>query len=243
MSSETALLPLDAPRVAAFTDNKRPYILRFRRLQQADWERFLGGVAIESRREGAETVNVIDVSSTAVDLVERTIESAKGYAEGFTDDPNWKKMIPLGHQKIAAEILQDVIGRMDDGPLDPRRVRVLVDATWTGDAEKGEMKRFAGLVHVFGPPTGEHKRKFTRAASESRVVGGPTHGTTLHVPRRRILLDFYDQLILAVEGYSMGGVEISDVEVAKREMDGAHKVAAIAQLFADPDAQEAAVAA
>jgi hypothetical protein len=82
-----------------------------------------------------------------------------------------------------------------------------------------------------------------RSGSISRVVGGSRNGTTIHSLRNKVMLDLYDQLIQSVEGYGIAGKALESPEQIRREMDGYHKVQAVAQLFvAEPDAAAEAAA-
>ncbi len=48
-------------------------------------------------------------------------------------------------------------------------------------------------------------------------------------------MKLYDELIESVEGYSVAGQPLTDVEAIKQEMDGAHKAAAALELFLGED--------
>ena len=49
-----------------------------------------------------------------------------------------------------------------------------------------------------------------------------------------MLVDFYDQLIASVEGYTLRGQPLASADQIRAEMDAAHKVIAVEQLFAAP---------
>jgi hypothetical protein len=52
------------------------------------------------------------------------------------------------------------------------------------------------------------------------------------------LAELYDQLVVAVDGYSVNGKALEGKEQICREMDTFHKLAAVQQLFATPDTEE-----
>jgi hypothetical protein len=97
--------------------------------------------------------------------------------------------------------------------------------------------KFGGLVHRFNPPTAEHKRKYNRAISQTRVIGDARSGTTVFQGRQRLLVEFYDQLIASVEGYALRGQPLASPEQIRAEMDAVHKIVAVQQLFASPAMQ------
>jgi hypothetical protein len=96
------------------------------------------------------------------------------------------------------------------------------------------MKLFSGLLHRFNPPTAEHKRKYNRAVSQTRVIGDARSGTTVFQGRQRLLVEFYDQLIASVDGYTLRGQPLTSAEQIRAEMDTVHKIIAVQQLFAAP---------
>jgi hypothetical protein len=232
----SAVLELDGERTVTFRDRGHAYTYTFSRIGAADWMRCFENTAITSRRDGKNgVVCITDVDSASMELVENKVIKAEGYDGDFMQDAKWKQFLPFGHVRAAAQLLRDGnISPADDSrPLNPLKVEVSIDAKWNMSAP-GEMRQFSGLIHRFHPPTGEHKRKYNRAVSQTRVVGDPRSGTTIFNGGHRMLVDFYDQLIASVEGYMLRGQPLTSAEQIRAEMDAAHKVIAVEQLFAAP---------
>jgi len=240
-----ALLPLDAPRVVNFRDRGNPFTWHFRRLTDGDWRSFFAGGIVESERRGASQINRIDFASPGLLLVEAALVKVDGYrlrdGAGFMALANWKERLPLGHKQLALMLLQRVEVNRDDCELafDPETEEVRLDAFWeTAPKADGSNTCYRGLLHRLRLPTAEQKRKYFRAASESRVVGGSRAGRTIYANRRGILLDLYDELVAEVEGYGVGGRAIAGVGAIREHMDGCHKAAAVAELFTQPEYEE-----
>jgi hypothetical protein len=232
----SAVLELDGERTVTFRDRGHAYTYTFSRIGSGDWLRYFEGVAITSRREGKNgVVETMDLESAGVDLVESKVVKAEGYAGDFMSDPKWKQCLPFGHVRAAAQLLRDGnISLADDSqPLNPLKVEVAIDAKWNV-SKPGEMRQFGGLLHRFNPPTAEHKRKYNRAISQTRVIGDARSGLTVFQGRQRLLIDFYDQLIASVEGYVLRGQALTSPEQIRSEMDAVHKIVAVQQLFASP---------
>jgi len=232
-----SLLPLDAAeRVVSFKHRGWPYSFIFPRITAADWERFFSGISISSQNEGKVQTTVVDLSTAGMALVESKVERVEGYQPGFLERPEWKTLLPVGHVKAAAELLRQVALAKEDTsrPIDPLSLEVTLEAAWNSD-KPGSMAHYSGLVHRFNPPTAEHRRKHNRAMSEMRVVGGSRAGRTIYIPRQQILSKFYDELVISVEGFAVGGRTLADPAEIKREMDAYHKVVAVQQLFETPD--------
>lgn len=239
------LLPLDAERVVAFSDRgKFLYTFQLRRLTAEDWEHFFNGIVVSSQTLGDTQKNIIDMNTPGLDLVQRVLTGATGYAGEFTAKKDWQKRVPPGHIRLIAELLRDVrvSEKGGEGPIDPDRYEVELVAKWNANAQ-GQMLQYDGLAHRFDAPTAEHQRKYNRAMAESRVVGGTRTGTTIYVPRQKVLVDFYDELVSSVSGYSVSQLEITSAEDAKRHMDAYHKVMAVQALFAEPEVDAPAQAA
>jgi hypothetical protein len=234
--NKSAVLELDGERSVTFRDRGHAYTYTFSRIGSVDWLHYFEGVAITSRREGKNgVVETLDLESAGVDLVESKVVKAEGYAGDFMSDPKWKQCLPFGHVRAAAQLLRDGnISPVDDSqPLNPLKVEVAIDAKWNV-SKPGEMRQFGGLLHRFNPPTAEHKRKYNRAISQTRVIGDARSGITVFQGRQRLLVEFYDQLIASVEGYALRGQPLASPEQIRAEMDAVHKIIAAQQLFASP---------
>jgi hypothetical protein len=66
---------------------------------------------------------------------------------------------------------------------------------------------------------------------------------TVYANKAPLLAKIYDELIVAVEGYAVGGQPLEGAERIRKEMDMFHKVGAVTQLFEIPDGEDAEVAA
>jgi hypothetical protein len=67
------------------------------------------------------------------------------------------------------------------------------------------------------------------------VVGGSRRNQTIYAGKHGLMADLYDELVISVDGYSIGGSPLGDAAQVKKEMDTFHKVAALRLLFAAPD--------
>lgn len=243
LPSNASMLELAGERIVSFKDRGQAITFTFRRLSAQDWQQFFNGVVFETERIGSTQTRRIDHRTSGIALVDATITRADGYklreGQSFMALKNWKQRIPAGHKIAAAELLQKV-GESTadrDGYFDPEADEVYLDAAW-GSSTPGKMMQFSGLVHRFTPPTAEHQRKYNRASSEARVVGGSRAGKTIYPGRQELLIAIYDQLVLAVEGYGVNGQPLEGAENIRREMDAYHKVTAVQRLFAVPDVDE-----
>ncbi len=247
-----AMLPLDLePREVAFRDRGRAYVHRFPRITAAHWEKFFSGMLIESEREGNALIETVDVRTPALELYRAACLGASGYVVAGGGEiitlPKWQERIPYAHRLQAVDCLQRVsVHEFSDDALpaiDPEHEVVTLDAAW-GVALDGAMNQYSGLVHRFAPPTSEHWIRFNRQATRARVIGGSRTGRTQYPVRQKILLGLYDELVRAVEGYSVAGQPLVAAGNIQREMDAWHKVAAIGQLFRsgveDEDSKESA---
>ncbi|HEY6349604.1 MAG TPA: hypothetical protein VI636_09365 [Candidatus Angelobacter sp.] len=245
MEQETdALLPLDEPRVIAVKDGKLTYKFHFRRITADDWNQFFEGIHSSSRQEQQSQVNTIDISTPGIELVERTLVKVEGYVSRFdTAKPGWQQKVPPRHSGQLSWILRSVAQSEDSGesPFDPERQAVHLDAVWSQTGPGAQVAMFKGLVHYFNPPTAEDKRRYFRALSMTKVVGGSRKGTTIHPSRHRVLIEMYDRLIHSVDGYAVSGKPLAnDSALIQREMDAYHKTQAVIALFFSAEPQESA---
>jgi hypothetical protein len=156
----------------------------------------------------------------------------------FMARADWKTLIPYGHQQKAAALLVDISSCVDPAGL----FAVKLDAAW-GSSEPGKMTRYKDLAHTLKPPASEHRRRFARALSESRIVEHlrterSSGGRTIPSSKQPILADLYDELVISVSGYGFAGRPLEGVEQIRREMDGWHKISVMSKLFTGPDYEE-----
>jgi hypothetical protein len=229
---EANLLPLDQPRVIVLVDGKHSYTFNFHRITQEEYQRYFAAIYVAQRNEDGDLVTTQDLNTAAVTLFEETIDSVSGYAGDFTSRPGWKAKIPPSHSLRAGWKLVEVaaVPPSDDSPIDPERMEVVLDALWSRTNVSDQVTVFKGLKHFFAPPSLEDKRRFYRAGSMSKVVGGDRKGTTIKASRHALLLELYDKLVLDVDGYSVAGKPIEKDQI-KMWMDGVHKVYAVQELF------------
>jgi hypothetical protein len=223
------MLPLDGERAVTFRDKGQQFTYYFNRINAADYRnRLFDGMSVSSENAGGALLNKIDIWTPRLQLLDATIARVEGYRmrEGeLMDLPNWKAKLPHGHREKAMDLLLDVTSS-DTAPaseyFDPDCQEVRVDAFWGIDIDaKGVRtnRRYLGLVHRFTPPSAEHSRKWNRAAGESRVVGGSRRSKTVRAGNHGMMIDLYDELVISVEGYSVGGTALADRDQVKREMD------------------------
>lgn len=236
----TTMLPLDAERKIRFTDRGRKFTLVLRRLTSKDWLRYFSGAQFETEKDGNDTIDRSDINGARIQLVDDALIGAEGYptrtGEPLTSLANWKAAVPVGHKLAAARALEDVAVDHRNLPtcFDPNVKEVTITAVWSAD--QGEnMVGFSDLKHFFTPPSIAHQKKFYRATSQSRVIGGSRRGKTVWSGNRHALIELYDELIQAVDGYSVHGAALTDVEQIRQEMDAGHKVVAASELFAVPE--------
>lgn len=231
--ANNAMLPLDEPRVIALKEGKFTYIFRFRRIVQTAWERHFSGIYYTSKNQGNARVDVMDLNTAGIELLEENLESVEGYAGDFMSRPEWKKKIPPRHAHAVSWALRLVkeSQQENDAPLDPERIEVALDAVWSQEIKGAEMNWYVGLKHYFAPATAKDKQDYFRAGGASKVIGGGRNGVTIHPQRHAVLLRLYDALILEVDGYSVRSEPLKGAEAIRREMDAYHKLQAIQQIF------------
>lgn len=236
-------LELQGDRVVSFTDRGKPFTYTLNRLKAEDWKKFWAELQITAQTEKQTRTRTSDNTSPAIDLVTRCVKDVEGYklssGEPFTSLPNWKDRLPIGHRSHVGALLQDV--RFDDDAefvFDPEYEVVRLRSVW-GSVEPGKMVDHYGLVHRMLPVSAEQQRRVSRAMSQSIVVGGSRSDQTIYPSVHHLYLELYDELIVSVAGYSVGGTEISTADEARGQMDAAHKVGAVLALFRSPDTEAA----
>lgn len=245
---QAQLIHLDQPRVISFRDRGVVFSYHFRRVTDGDYRNiYFPGLGFSSEVSNGAVTTRQDLRSPSHALLDAALIKVEGYRmrEGeLTALPNWKEKLPYGHKDKVADMLLKVNASESDPTepyyFDPDCQEVRVDALWGSEAGKTEL--FKGLAHRFTPPSSEQQRKFHRASGESRIVGGTRKARTIHAGKHGILADMYDELVISVEGYAVGGSPLTSPQQIAKEMDTWHKVSAITVLFAEPEdePQEAA---
>lgn len=232
--TETMYLPLDEPRVIALKDGKFTYTFTFARITQQDWIKHFESYRFSTREEGGGRVRIVDMDTAGVELVQQTVQKVEGYAGNFMNVDRWREKI-LPRHAIALGWMLRAVSRSEgesDSPIDPERVEIGLDAVWSQTKPGDQTTAYRGLKHWFAAPTVEQQKRVLRAGASSTVIGGSKNPTTVYALKHRVLLALYDELILGVDGYSVGGHPLgTDRDAIKREMDGYHKLEAVQQLF------------
>jgi hypothetical protein len=241
------LLALDAERVIVFkaTDGTKKIVLP--KITPEDYRKIFSKITIETENEGTDKVLRVDNDTPFVEFIEAKMVRAEGFklrdGSDASTHENWRNLVPLPYKLRAAEVIQDVkVHPLDPTyPFDARLVDVALEASWN---EGDKMVRVSGLVHRFALPTVKHQAKVRRAMTEARTVGGSRTNRTIYGGKGSVLLDIYDELIVAVDGYAInGGVPLCTAgdlteEIAAQNkakcvewMDGMHKYRAVEALF------------
>jgi len=155
-----------------------------------------------------------DASSAGIELVEKMLGEAQ--------------KVPLSHCLAIANVLTSAY--VPDQEM-AGFGQVPLMAIWTA-GDGGSMRRQKNLLHVFEEPTAEQNRRYRRDDSRAQVIGGLRKGETVYHGAQRTLAALYDELIVRVEGYVVDGAALEGRDAIARNMDGYHKVAAVARLFA-----------
>ncbi len=248
--SEVLLNP-SQPRTIVLHDRSKTFTFRCRRVRKEDYLAYFAAFRITSEQtsEGRETT--ADYQTASVVLAERVIQSVDGYklSNGgrIEDLPEWTSRIPLAHRMQVGITLCQASATPpadDEYVISPAGDEVSIEAVWPGD--DGRMLRFTGLKHIFRPPTPAQHKRYRDASTRSMVIGGSRTGKTIHFGGHFALVELYDELILSVDGYGVGGSPLTSREQIQDEMDAFHKFIAAKEIFdpnltaftADPDPQE-----
>jgi hypothetical protein len=231
------LLPLDvAERIAVFKSGGKSYRHIFRRFTASDWEKFYAGVVVEFKKEKGGMAQVIDLESPSLTVYTRAILRVEGYQtrDGRAPEtlPTWPECVPQHHRLAAMGLVMNVTHSeaADDSMLEAEGVTVQIEAMWN-EGEPGAMKQYRGLIHHFGMPSAEQRRRVLKAKNRAFVVGGSRNGATVIPSGHPVLVKLYDELIESVEGYSVDGRALTGKDQVVREMDAFHKAAVVARLF------------
>ena len=224
-NQEQALLPLDAPRRVALKGKTQTYIWNLRRPADADWLRYFNSIVNQVLHVDGAREQVFDSETAICEFVDRLVTNVEGYGDLGKD---WKASLPFGHRVAVGFVLRNVGPAAAEASCTPGAVEVALNASWTAD---GKTTFYQGLLHRFRHPSLADLRKFNYEAARVKVRGTAKDGETSYPSRQAIALQFYDDLIQSVDGYSVNGQPLTGVEAIRREMDGAHKAAAALQLF------------
>lgn len=255
MTDETnklRLLELAPPELVVplkVTHAGRAYRLRhvFRPPAPADWFAYEAALemAVEElppASDSDEPCYRLQVRSTdaALLLWDRLVLRVEGYdLPGEGSEGDWRALIPLAHKEAALGTLTLVapaqappLSSISDEaannafPLLAGERLVVLEAVVAGRA-------YPRLLHYFRPPSVEAERTYRRLLSETLLVRGSRSPRTLLPARLPALVRLYDDLILRVEGYAVGGQLLASPAEIARRMDAWHKRLAVQTLFGE----------
>ncbi len=226
-------IELAEARRIVIEDRGRQYTLTVRPIPKKDWLEYFAGIVSTSENQDGKRVDSFDSSAARLDLVEKNLVDAQGYAgAAVTTIKDWQRQIPLAHRLAVGNALIGVEAAVaeDDAPIALGAETVYLNAIWSA-RDDGKMWKLSQLGHKFETPTAAHQRRYSRDASRSRIVGGSRNGKTQWLGAQATLAELYDELIVSVDGYQVNGAPLAnELEIIER-MDTYHKVAAAAHLF------------
>jgi len=232
------MLPLDQPRSIALKVNGTLLIYNLRRITADDWSKYFAGIVNETIETKAGRERMFEADSALIELVTNTVQSVAGYA---AIPAEWKPALPARPRLAVGRVLRAAaIDRQEDGmSLSPLQ-DVRLSCSWTlGD--DGKMLSYSGLVHRFRHPSIGDLKAFNMETARVKVSGSAEYGRTVYPERQAIAMRLYDQLIEEVDGYSVNGAPLTSKEEIVREMDGAHKAAAMLEALVGSGEEELAI--
>jgi hypothetical protein len=235
-TQQNALLPLDVPRRVAINNGRKEFLYSFRRIGFDDWRAYYANIVNQIVTVAGQSRRIYETEFAALALVEKALSSVEGY--GAPLPANWKAFLPPQHRLAVGMVLR-AVGRSPEQPelSLSGTVDISLDATWSGsETEEGfKMISYSGLIHRFRHATLEQFRKFNLETAWTATSGTAFNGTTIYPSRPIAAMKVYDELIESVEGYSVDGKPLTDVEAIKVNMDGSHKATAALALFQGED--------
>ena len=199
----------------------------FAPITAADWMEFerLSQVVMEAR-PGEETFTTDSLSAEAAEwLWAERIKEVVGYTglrEAAGTEQTWKEQIPFSYKEAALVALSQVgpaqAAELTEGfALDAAEETVRLEAVRNGEV-------YENLVHRLRLPSTAQRKEHSRRQGRSTYVRGTQKGNlkALLASNTAYLIELYDDLIKAIEGYD------SDDPV---KMDPLHKKAAVEVLL------------
>jgi hypothetical protein len=151
--------------------------------------------------------------------------AVEGYGSG--EQPTLEK-IPLPHKMTAIRGLGNV--QVSTPDVDEETPYEFDPTSITVELEVRDAVVITGLKHQFRRPTAQELKEFSRLTNSAIWLRGTKEATTLLPSRLKALIDFYDRLIIAIEGYTIDG-QPAVLPDAKKHMDAMHKKVAVQGLF------------
>ena len=234
------LIDLAQPRIFPITDRGQTYFLETAPITKAQWLAYFSAIESTSETVAGKRVDQFESAGARMELVNACLVDARGYRTAgdvpVTSLPEWRTLIPLAHRAAVGGLLT-AVGRSESEDSQPLMLgfeTVSIDATWTWNGTDA-MVRYPGLLHIFGSPSVEQQRRYSRDMSRSQIIGGSRTGKTRWLGAQATLVALYDELITAVKGYAVNGTplnfDVPDPNAIIRNMDTYHKVAAAEALF------------
>lgn len=233
------MFELKQNRTLSITIGKRALSYVIRPITREEWFAYFDAVTVEQEQKGEEVVNTSEVTAARLELLAKVLVEVHGYdTPGGTpviEIPGWQSKLPTAHRVAIVDMLFEV-GRDEKAAWDAFSIgeeRVTLKAFST--ATDNRMVQERGLVHIFAVPSVEQHRTYSRDSSRSVITGG-RQGRTRFLGAQRTLVALYDELIVRVEGYSVGGEQVFDrKDVIASSMDSYHKAQAMGMVFAPAD--------
>lgn len=227
-------LDLAEARALPFSINKRSVVWKFRTISQKDWQKYFRGIRNQTEQRGDRRVRIFDSETALVELVLASVQSVEGYGDATGHE--WKQRLSLAHSLAMGRVLRSV-GPSDPDPEDlptlDELAEVSLDAIWSMDSP-GHVAMFRKLLHRFRRPTIEQLKRWNLEISRTVITGNGDYQVTSFPARQLIAMKLYDEMIAEVEGYAFKGETLAGAAPEKiaEVMDGAHKAAAVIELFA-----------
>lgn len=226
---QDAVLALDSPRAITLKNKERVFTYHLRHVGLSDWAKYFQGIVNQVVNRNGEREEIYDSETAALELVNSVLTRVDGYGD-LSGTKNWREAVPLVHRRAIGIALRsvNVAHEHEDAAELAELVTVKLNATWP---MRGKTTLYSGLIHRFRQPSIEQYKRFRGEAARVKVRGDAKDGVSIFPSSQAIAMKMYDDLIESVEGYSVRGAPLVDVEAIKEEMDGAHKAAAALELF------------
>jgi len=234
MSEEVMpMLPLDGLRQINLKAGKQVYSYYFRRLTDKDWATYYAGIINRTLQTDGHRERVYEAEAASIALVESTLTRVEGFGDVAAVD-HWQAAIPLRHRTALGMVLRNVGASAnlvkEAAPFGTEEVTLA--AVWPLD---GKSFLYDGLIHRFKHISPDQLKRFNYESARVRVEGDGENAVSSYPSRQLIAMRLYDDLIESVDGYAISGHALKGVEAIRAEMDGAHKAAAVLQLFEGGD--------
>jgi len=244
---EAPALPLDvAERIVSFRDERgvlRKHVFTPPRQKLAEVREFFQQAHDEMLNSARKPGSGRDLAKPRRALYRALIIRVEGYTltggRPLAELPGWIERLPLAHRLAAVNLLTGITRAERAAEIDPEFDLVELDADWNG-ARPETTTAFSGLLHRFQPFSEEDLHEFQQRTTRVTEVKGTREPAFLQAAPEKVMLDFYDQKIRAVEGYAVGQQPLADAEQIRAWMDPFHKITALGPLVREHLEQGAA---